>query len=71
MTDSAVRITHLPYWIVVQCQDERSQLKNREKLWNTYLLNFMKLEQEKQRSEVESERRLQVGTGDRAEKIRT
>ena len=68
---TAVRITHLPTGIVAVCQDERSQLRNRTKAMSVLRARLLNIEQDKQEKKIAKQRRSQVGTGDRAEKIRT
>ena len=70
-TDSAVRITYLPTNTVVTCQNERSQLKNKEQAMKVLKSKIYEDLQKKQNAEIEDERRSKIGTGDRAEKIRT
>ncbi len=70
-TDSAIRLTHLPTGIVVECQDERSQHKNRARAMSLLAARLLNAEQEKQKTEETEARRLLVGSGDRSERIRT
>lgn len=70
-TESAIRITHLPTGTVVECQDERSQFKNKDKAMKVLRARLLEQKQQEQQSAIAADRKLQVGTGDRSERIRT
>ncbi len=70
-TSSAIRVTHLPTGMVVECQDERSQYKNKDRALKVLRSRLLEIEQAKQDAEIAGTRRAQVGTGDRSERIRT
>ena len=70
-TESAIRLTHIPSGIVVECQDERSQYKNKDRAMKILRSKLLEMKQQEQTSAIAAERRSQVGTGDRSERIRT
>ena len=70
-TESAIRITHLPTGLVVECQDERSQYKNKDKAMKVLRSRLKQMETERRQAEISGQRKAQVGTGERSEKIRT
>jgi len=70
-TDSAIRLTHLPSGMVVECQDERSQHKNRARAMSLLQARLLEQEQSRQQSEIAESRRIQVGSGDRSQRVRT
>ncbi len=70
-TESAIRITHIPTGVVVECQDERSQFKNKDKAMRVLRSRLLEQKQQEQQSAIDADRHAQVGTGDRSERIRT